>query len=145
MLIPLALSSEVPIYQQIRDRVVEGIASGALPAGSSLPSTRALAADCGVNFHTVNKAYDQLRREGLLQLTRKHGAVVSRDHNTGPPPPGFTDDWRSRAHTLLAEARAQGLTTEEINALCTGLLEDFAADAAGEPGRPGTGERQGTA
>ncbi|MFD8814102.1 GntR family transcriptional regulator [Streptomyces sp. NPDC059627] len=122
MLIPLELSSDVSIYQQIRDRVVEGIASGALPAGTSLPSTRGLAADCGINFHTVNKAYDLLRQEGLIQLTRKHGAVVARDHDTGPPPPGFVDDWRARARTLLAEALAQGLDADAVQELCAELL-----------------------
>lgn len=130
MLIPLVLGSDVPIYQQIRDRVVEGIASGALPAGTSLPSTRGLAADCGINFHTVNKAYDLLRQEGLVQLTRKQGAVVARDHHTGPPPPGFVDDWKARARTLLAEAIAQGLDAESVQELCAGLLTVRAESAS---------------
>ncbi|MCX4458014.1 GntR family transcriptional regulator [Streptomyces sp. NBC_01340] len=90
--------------------------------GTSLPSTRGLAADCGINFHTVNKAYDLLRQEGLIQLTRKHGAVVARDHDTGPPPPGFVDDWKTRARTLLAEAVAQGLDADAIQELCAELL-----------------------
>jgi GntR family transcriptional regulator len=51
------LSSEVPLYQQLRDRVVEGIAAGLLTEGSPLPPIRALAADFGINFHTVNMAY----------------------------------------------------------------------------------------
>ena len=54
--------SIVPIYQQIRNRIVEAIAAGELSAGSGLPATRQLAVDLGINFHTVNKAYDLLRR-----------------------------------------------------------------------------------
>jgi len=40
-----------------------------------LPATRQLGVDLGINFHTVNKAYDMLRREGLVRLNRKSGAV----------------------------------------------------------------------
>jgi len=62
----------VPIYQQIRNRIVEAIARGQQPGDSALPSIRQLAVDLGVNFHTVNKEYD------LLRLGRKSGAVVTR-------------------------------------------------------------------
>src|SRR5204862_5475172 len=71
MILNVDLTSEVPIYQQLRDRIVEAIADGVLTEGSSLPATRALAADFGINFHTVNKAYDLLRQQGLIRLNRK--------------------------------------------------------------------------
>ena len=70
MLLSIEPDGPVPIYQQIRDRIVEAIAGGGQPAGSGLPSTRQLAVDLGVNFHTVNKSYDLLRQEGLLRLSR---------------------------------------------------------------------------
>ncbi|MGF1429934.1 GntR family transcriptional regulator [Kitasatospora sp. LaBMicrA B282] len=125
MLLTLDLSSEIPIYQQIRDRVVEAIALGDLVEGSPLPSTRQLAADLGINFHTVNKAYDLLRQEGLLILNRKSGAVVQRDRTSGAPPPGFTEQWQARLHTLLAEAVAQGLDRSAALTACTATLADF--------------------
>ena len=61
MLLSLDVSGPVPLYQQIRDRIVEAIATGEQPQGSALPSIRQLAVDLGINFHTVNKAYDMLR------------------------------------------------------------------------------------
>ncbi|MDH6576498.1 GntR family transcriptional regulator [Kitasatospora sp. MAP5-34] len=137
MIIPLVLTSEIPIYQQIHDRVVEGIASGTLPVGASLPSIRALAADSGINFHTVNKAYDLLRQEGLLHLTRKHGAVIARDHTSGPPHQDFVADWDTRARTLLAEARAHGLSHGDILDRCQALLTAFGVD--GPPSAPASG------
>jgi DNA-binding transcriptional MocR family regulator len=85
---PRASTRIVPIYQQVRKRIVEAIAAGEPPAGSGLPSIRQLAVDLGINLHTVNKAYDLLRREGLLQIGRKAGAVVQRDAAGGPPRPG---------------------------------------------------------
>src|ERR1700748_3575118 len=109
MLLSIEPDGPVPIYQQIRDRIVEAIADRRLPAGSALPSTRQLAADLGINFHTVNKAYDLLRQEGLLILNRKSGAVIQRDPASGPPPAAFTEQWQARLRTLLAEAVAQGL------------------------------------
>ena len=83
VLLSIEPDSPVPIYQQIRDRIVEAIAAGEQPEGSSLPSTRQLAVDLGVNFHTVNKSYDILRQEGLLSLSRKSGAVVRRELHQG--------------------------------------------------------------
>ena len=126
----------VPIYQQIRDRIVEAIAGGGQPAGSGLPSIRQLAVDLGVNFHTVNKSYDLLRQEGLLRISRKSGAVVQRDPGSGPPRPAWTEDWAARLRTLLAEAAAQGLPAEDIVRHCRDAIAAFAFPAAGE------GERQ---
>ena len=119
----------MPIYQQIRDQIVEAIAGGRLPAGSALPSTRQLAVDLGVNFHTVNKAYDLLRQEGLLRLGRKSGAVVRRDASSGPPDPGWAGDWTGRLRTLLAEAAAQGMPATDIVRACQDAVADFAFPA----------------
>ena len=108
MLLSIEPDGPVPIYQQIRDRIVEAIADGRLPAGSALPSTRQLAVDLGVNFHTVNKAYDLLRQEGLLRLGRKSGAVVRRDAGSGPPDPAWARDWTMHGGELVAEVRSIG-------------------------------------
>jgi len=121
--------SIVPIYQQIRNRIVEAIAAGELPAGSGLPGTRQLAVDLGINFHTVNKAYDLLRREGLLRIGRKAGAVVQRDAAGGPPRPGWERDWAGRLRTLLAEAAAQGLPADGIIRHCQAAVARFAFPA----------------
>ena len=130
MLLSIEPDGPVPIYQQIRDRIVEAIADGQLPAGFALPSTRQLAVDLGVNFHTVNKAYDLLRQEGLLRLGRKSGAVVRRDAGSGPPDPGWPQDWTGRLRTLLAEAAAQGLPATDIVRECQAAMTDFDFPAA---------------
>ncbi|WP_442543367.1 GntR family transcriptional regulator [Arthrobacter sp. KN11-1C] len=121
MILNVDLASEVPIYQQLRDQIVEAIADGVLAEGSSLPATRTLAADFGINFHTVNKAYDLLRQQGLIQLNRKTGAVVT----TTAPDPLFGAEWTSRARTLLAEAVARGLSSEEVLESCRSILDSF--------------------
>ncbi|MFE0462072.1 GntR family transcriptional regulator [Kitasatospora sp. NPDC058965] len=127
MILNLDLSSEVPIYQQIRDQVVVAVATGELVEGSALPSTRQLAGDLGINFHTVNKAYDLLRREGLLLLTRKSGAVVRRGPRSGPAEHGFAEEWAGRLRTLLAEAVARGLDGPAVLAACAAAVDGFDA------------------
>ncbi|MBB5137410.1 DNA-binding transcriptional regulator YhcF (GntR family) [Thermocatellispora tengchongensis] len=125
MLLTIDLGSEVPLYQQIRDRVVEAIAGGDLAEGSALPSIRQLAADLAINFHTVNKAYDLLRQEGIIRINRKSGAMVRRDPSSGPPQPGYADDWQARLRTLLAEATVQGMTADEVLQRCGDTLASF--------------------
>lgn len=126
MLITVEPDGPVPLYQQIRDRVVEAIAAGQAATGSPLPSTRQLAMDLGINFHTVNKSYDMLRQEGLVRVGRKSGAVVRRDPDSGRPEDAFVEEWSARLRTLLAEAVAQGLPAEELLELCAALVGGFA-------------------
>ncbi|THV30696.1 GntR family transcriptional regulator [Glycomyces paridis] len=130
MRLTLDVDSETPIYQQIRDQIVTAIATGDLPAETPLPSTRQLGADLAVNFHTVNKAYDLLRREGFIRVNRKSGAVVRRDPSSGPPEPGIADAWQERLRTLLAEAVAHGLTGDEVLRRSGDVLDSFTPEAA---------------
>jgi GntR family transcriptional regulator len=136
MLLTVEPDGPVPIYQQIRNRIVEAIASGQQPAGSPLPSTRQLAVDLGVNFHTVNKSYDILRQEGLVRINRKSGAVIRRDASSGPPDTGWTRDWTARLATLLAEAAAQGMGPHEIAEHCRAAVTTFAFPDTGEDPGP---------
>ena len=76
MLLHLEFDSDIPIYQQIRDQIVVGIADGRLRPGQQLPTIRALAAETGVNMMTVSKAYQLLKQEGYLQADRRSGTVV---------------------------------------------------------------------
>jgi DNA-binding transcriptional regulator YhcF (GntR family) len=128
MILNVDLASDVPIYQQLRDQIVEAIAEGVLTKGSSLPATRTLAADFGINFHTVNKAYDLLRQQGLIQLNRKTGAVI-----TAPAPDTpFPAEWTARARTLLAEAVARGVPADEVLRSCQAVLDSFGTKQPGD-------------
>ncbi len=77
MLMAIDGSSSEPLYVQIRNQIVAGIATGALEPGQSLPSVRALASDLGINLHTVNKAYAVLRDEGYVTMRGRAGAVIA--------------------------------------------------------------------
>ncbi|MBC1403337.1 GntR family transcriptional regulator [Listeria welshimeri] len=76
MLLAIDLQSEEPIYTQICNQIIEGMAKRELLPGDKLPSVRSLGADIGINFHTVNKAYQILKQEGLIQIHRQKGVVI---------------------------------------------------------------------
>lgn len=79
MLLAIDLQSEEPIYTQICNQIIEGMAKRELLPGDKLPSVRSLGADIGINFHTVNKAYQILKQEGLIQIHRQKGVVIHPD------------------------------------------------------------------
>ena len=118
--------SEVPIYQQIRDRVVEAIAAGDLTHGQALASVRSVSSAFGINPATVAKAYELLRVEGLILTNVRSGSTVARDPASGVPGAEFVDGWRQRLHTVLAEARAQGLPSDAILSNCAAVIDGFA-------------------
>ena len=67
----------LPIYRQLRDRVVAMILEGVLKEGDALPSVRSVAADYRVNPLTVLKGYQQLVDEQLVEKRRGLGMFVS--------------------------------------------------------------------
>lgn len=84
LVIEIDQHSDMPIYEQLRRRVIAAIAHGELRPGARLPSVRSLAVDLGVNLHTVNKAYALLRDDGYITMRRGSGASV-----TEPAGPGI--------------------------------------------------------
>ena len=70
--ITLDPSSDVPLFQQLYNRIRDGILGGRIPSGARLPASRTLAADLGVSRTTILNAFDQLVAEGYL-----HGRVGS--------------------------------------------------------------------
>lgn len=69
-------NDNVPIYRQLRDRVVAMILDGALNEGDALPSVRQVAADFQINPLTVSKAYQELVDEHLVEKRRGLGMYV---------------------------------------------------------------------
>jgi GntR family transcriptional regulator len=69
-------SEDLPIYRQLRDRVVEMILEGVLGDGDALPSVRNVAAEYRLNPLTVLKGYQELVDEGLVEKKRGRGMFV---------------------------------------------------------------------
>jgi GntR family transcriptional regulator len=73
----LDLRSGVPVYRQIIDQVIGGIASGALVGGDQLPTVRQLAVDLSINPNTVIRAYRELEIRGVLDTLQGTGTFIS--------------------------------------------------------------------
>src|SRR5574340_349826 len=89
-------SRPATLAQQIREQVTWLISSGTLGPGDELRSVRGLAADLGVNLHTVRAAYRQLDRDGLVDV--RHGQrtrVAAFD-----PGRFWTHEAATRSHTV---------------------------------------------
>ncbi|NBJ70120.1 MULTISPECIES: GntR family transcriptional regulator [Clostridia] len=125
MFIELDFESEDPIYLQLTRQIVEGIAKGELLPGDALPSVRSLAADIGINLHTVNKAYQQLKQEGFLQIHRQKGVMV---HPDGIPKASETykATLAKNLRPFIAESICRDLSKEEFYKICNQIYADFA-------------------
>ena len=113
MLLKLNFESQVPIYRQIRDQIVVGIARGELKTGEKLPTIRTLAEEAGINMMTVSKAYQTLKQEGYITTDRRSGAVVA-----GRQTSGLSAQAERSLHLIASEARLGGLTRGEFLDLC---------------------------
>jgi DNA-binding transcriptional regulator YhcF (GntR family) len=122
MILHLDFSADVPIYLQIRNQVVLGIAQGRLSAGEKLPTIRALANETGINMMTASKAYALLKQEGYIQTGRRSGAVVCAGSKVGGPAP---DKLRQGLRLLIAEARLCGLPQQDFMALCAKIYTEM--------------------
>ncbi|WP_103504838.1 GntR family transcriptional regulator, partial [Streptomyces sp. SM14] len=107
MLLRVDPGSSTPLGDQIAASIRGAIADGRTPAGERLPSARQLAESLGVNVHTVLRGYQQLRDEGLIELRRGRGAVVT----------GVEPEARARlsaeVRVLVEDARTLGLSDEQ--------------------------------
>lgn len=73
------MQENIPIYMQIMQKVREAIASGELAPGARVASVRELAGVFAVNPNTMQRALNELEREGLLVSERTSGRFVTKD------------------------------------------------------------------
>ena len=107
MLLKLDVDSDQPLYGQIAAAVRRAVGDGDVEPGDRLPAARDLAKSLDVNMHTVLRAYNDLRDEGLIELRRGRGAIV-RGGQVGPA--GI----HHLVSGLAAEARRQGVALDEV-------------------------------
>ncbi len=89
-------SAPQPLYEQLASSVRRAVAEESVAVGERLPSAKDVAASLDVNPHTVLRAYQLVRDEGLIELRRGRGAIVTASH------PG-----RGRVATLVSELVAE--------------------------------------
>lgn len=70
-------SSSIPIYEQIKNSIIEQIMNGELLEDEALPSIRTLAHDIKISIMTIKKAYDELESEGYIVSRQGKGTFVA--------------------------------------------------------------------
>jgi GntR family transcriptional regulator len=73
----LDLHSGVPVYRQIIDQILGGIASGRLAMGDQIPTVRQVAVDLAINPNTVVRAYRELEIRGVLETQQGTGTFIA--------------------------------------------------------------------
>lgn len=129
MLLALDFSLDTPIYQQIRNQIVLGIAEGKLLPGEKLPPIRLLAEETGVNVMTVNKAYQLLKQEGYLIIDRRNGAIIQpslaeRSQKSASFINKSNDSYQT-LRLLLSELYINGIPKEELLAACSKIYDEL--------------------
>ncbi|MBW7876351.1 MAG: GntR family transcriptional regulator [Candidatus Cloacimonetes bacterium] len=115
-------NNDMPIYRQIQEQIRRAILSQEILAGEALPSARNLASALGVNMLTVNKAFQELKSEGLVETRRGEGMFVLESANTE-----FVnrqeEDVQLKLATAISTARNYGIETSRIHELFEKCLQ----------------------
>src|SRR5438270_9625108 len=105
--------SGVPVYRQIIDQVLAGIASSSLASGDQLPTVRQVAVDLAINPNTVSRAYREMEIRGMLDTQQGTGTFVAERKIE------FSKDERERmlgqlVGEFVSRAGAAGFTLKQL-------------------------------
>lgn len=70
-------NSDIPIYQQIKNEIINSISNNELKENDMLPSIRNLAKDLRISILTVKKAYDELEQEAYIKTVQGKGTFIT--------------------------------------------------------------------
>ena len=102
-----------PIYEQVVDGIEELALHGALPPETQLPSVRQLAMELSINPNTIQRAYAELERRGVLYAAKGRGNFIS-DNMTALRAQRL-EEIGGKITLLAAEARALGADDAQLH------------------------------
>ena len=115
-----------PVYQQVVDGVREAVAREWLRPGERLPSVRELAVQMTLNPNTVAKAYQELERQGVIEVVRGRGTFVG-----ASPVESESRAAKERVEeavrSILVDAHYAGLDGDALVALFAEAVRDWEA------------------
>lgn len=113
MKIIISNSSSVPIYEQIKNAIINQIMNGDLEEDEVLPSIRSLASDIKISVMTIKKAYDELESEGYIVSIQGKGTFVA-PKNTGLAREQAQKDIEDHIQKAIDIANRFNITKKEI-------------------------------
>ena len=120
-MIIIDLYSRTPIYEQIKEQIIELINKGVYKPLDKLPSIRTMAADLELNVNTVKRAFQDLEAERVVYSLQGRGVFVSGNAVNNE---GVKAKAAESLTTAIASAKAKGLTKDEIIALTKKIFEE---------------------
>ncbi len=110
MIVQLHADSPVPPFEQLRQQIANAVSTGAIEPGDRLPTVRQLATDLGIAAGTVQRAYQALVDQGVLESRGRRGTRVAAE-----PTGAASDDHAARLEVLAQAfvAQASRLVTDE--------------------------------
>ena len=101
----------IPIYVQLREQILALIGRGLLKPGAQMPTMRQVAVALKIDLNTVQRAYAELEREGVLSKQRGVGTFVT---ETAPPLRNTKKQAQDFAARIAAQAKGQGIALDEL-------------------------------
>ena len=108
----------VPIYLQLRDQILALIGRGVLKPGTQVPTMRQVAVALRIDLNTVQRAYAELERDGVLSKLRGVGTFVT---EAPPPPRNSRKQIQDFAFRVAGEARGAGIALDDLAEALTRL------------------------
>ena len=121
MYIEIDFNSDEAIYVQLQNQIIMAIAMDLIREGDPLPSVRQLADTVGINMHTVNKAYNILKREGFIQLDRRSGAVIAIDIDKAEA----LLEMKEQLRVMLAKGYCKRISRQDVHSLVDEIFDEY--------------------
>lgn len=121
MNIHLDPSSELQLYKQLANQLIELIAKGKLKNGDTLPSVRSMAADLGIN---VSTGYHELEEKGLIEIKPKAKAIIIGGQKKELEETEV-EKVENALKPIMAEAIARGLKKDQMTSLFHRILKQW--------------------
>ena len=114
-IIVVDVKSRIPIYEQIIESVKDSVVSGLMVADEPLPSVRSLAGELAINPNTIQKAYSELERQGIVYSVPGKGSFIASD--TAKIEKQHRENIMRDLDLLFDEALKAGIKIEDIKQL----------------------------
>ncbi|MFA9380828.1 MAG: GntR family transcriptional regulator [Acetanaerobacterium sp.] len=123
MKILISNTSDIPLYQQIKDQIKDAVFTGELSEGDALPSIRNFANDLKVSVLTIRRVYDEMEQEGFVTSQIGVGTFVSAGNLEL-----LRDSKRrlveQKMQNMIKTAKTLSISKEELNTMMDILYEE---------------------